>query len=126
MARKQLPLQEWASQHEDFSTYCIVGYDNGDPDAVTTTCIKSFMNSKMPISSKWFVVLSMVVNGNTQYIIQVAWPIDISGNAAIYGRSKQDNSWAAWKPIGGVANFIKHIARRLMKPATPIGVVCYG
>ena len=101
MARKQLPLQDWASQHEGFDAYCIVGYDNSDPDAVMTTCIKSFMNSKMPISTKWFVVLSLVVNGNSQYIIQVAWPIDIGGNAAVYGRSKQGDSWSAWKAIGG-------------------------
>lgn len=101
MARKQLPLQEWASQHEGFSTYCIVGYEGGDPDAVKTTCINSYMNSKMPQSSKWFVVLSLVVNGNSQYIIQVAWPIDLGDNAAIYGRNKQGNSWSAWKAIGG-------------------------
>lgn len=127
MARKQLPLQKWANQSEGFDTYCLVGYDaDADPDDVNMTCIRSFMNSKMPISTKWFTVLSMVVNGNTQYVIQVAWPIDIGGNTAIYGRNKQQNKWSAWKAIGGVANFLKHIARRLMKPAAPIGVVCYG
>lgn len=102
MARKQLPLQVGPANMKDFSTYCIADCDaDADPDDIKETCIRSFMNSKMPISTKWFAVLSMVVNGNTQNIIQVAFPIDIGDNAAIYARSKQSNQWSAWKAIGG-------------------------
>ena len=100
MARKTLPIQKHATSI-GFADYCFVDYDNTDPDTVNKTCIFSAMNSKMPISTKWFVVLSLVVNGDSQYIIQIAWPLDIGGNAAIYGRSRQSNSWSAWKAIGG-------------------------